>query len=173
MEKNLISNIINVILSIILVALIVDVSYKKPEIIYIDKVIVIHEDNLFDKDKFAKTIKNTKIKFPHIVYAQSILETGNWNSTIFMENNNLFGMRNSGNRSTTSNGNLKGYACYDSWKESLYDYAFYQASYLRHIKTEEEYFNYLNTSYANDTLYVDKIKSIIHSKKLNHLFNNI
>ena len=173
MEKNLISNIINVILSIILVALIVNVLYKKPEIIYIDKVIVIHEDNLFDKDKFAKTIKNTKIKFPHIVYAQSILETGNWNSTIFIENNNLFGMRNSGNRSTTANGNLKGYACYDNWKESLYDYAFYQASYLRHIKTEEEYFDYLNTSYASDTLYVDKIKSIIHSKKLNHLFNNI
>jgi flagellum-specific peptidoglycan hydrolase FlgJ len=173
MKKNLISNIINVILSIILIALIVDVSYKKPEIIYLDKIIVIYEDNLFDKDKFAKTIKNTKIKFPHIVYAQSILETGNWNSTIFIENNNLFGMRNSFSRATTANGSSMGYACYNTWKDSLYDYALYQSSYTRHIKTEDDYFNHLKSSYASDPLYVNKLKYLIKTNKLKELFKNL
>jgi hypothetical protein len=44
----------------------------------------------FHKDSLIRLLKNLNVKFPHIVMAQSILETGHWTSKIYNENNNLF-----------------------------------------------------------------------------------
>jgi len=142
---------------------------EEPDIIYIDK--IIFTEDVFDEDVLANEIKELNVKFPHIVYAQSILETGYWNSKIFVENNNLFGMKSASSRITTSRCNVNGHAYYNNWKESLYDYALYQSSYLRKIKTEDEYLNYLSNSYAGDPGYVRKIKSIIKTKDLYSKFN--
>jgi hypothetical protein len=37
----------------------------------------------------------------------------------------------------------------------------FQAAYLNDIKTEEEYFQYLRANYAEDSMYVEKLKKII------------
>ena len=39
-------------------------------------------------------------------------------------------------RATTANGTQLGHAYYDDWKESVTDYALYQAAYLNKIRKE-------------------------------------
>lgn len=128
------------------------------------------EKKKFTKDKLANEIKRLNIKFPHIVMAQSIIETRKWTSPIFKENHNLFGMKEANVRITTSSGTERGHAYYEDWYQSLYDYAFYQSRYLGGIKSETEYLNYLSESYAEDKNYITKIKMVIEKEKLNDLF---
>jgi hypothetical protein len=59
-----------------------------------EKIIVVDEtSNKFSEEELIQLIKDLNMKFPHIVLAQAKLETGNFDSNIFKENNNLFGMK--------------------------------------------------------------------------------
>lgn len=116
-------------------------------------------DTTFSKELFINYLNQTNIKYPEIVYAQAILETGNFSSKLFRNNNNLFGMKKIGNRPTASKGSKDGYAYFETWKKSVLDYAIYQSLYLKN-KSKEEYYNYLSTVYATDSTYITKIKLI-------------
>ena len=124
----------------------------------------------FEEKELIQLMKDLNMKFPHIALAQSYIETNRFKSRIFRENNNLFGMKQARQRVNTAKGTQHNHAYYESWEESVYDYAFYQCRYLGGIKTEEEYFRYLNASYAEDPNYVSKIKSVIKREKLRELF---
>lgn len=124
----------------------------------------------FSQEKMIELIKDLNIKFPHIVMAQSIIETGHFKSKIFKENHNLFGMKQAKVRVNTAKGTQYSHAYYDTWQESVYDYAFYQCRYLGSIHTEEEYLNYLSRSYAEDPNYISKIQSLIKKEDLKKLF---
>lgn len=137
------------------------------------EVLILTHDEMvdpFSEDKFAEMLNQLNVKFPHIATAQSMLETSSWSSDIFKENNNLFGMKEAKTRVTTSNGTISGHAYYNHWRESVYDYAFYQSRYLSKIKNEEEYFNYLANNYAEDSLYIPKLKNIIKQHNLKERF---
>lgn len=121
------------------------------------RMLVINQENEFSEEKLKEYIIGLNIKFPHIVFAQAKLESGYFKSTIFKENNNLFGMKIATRRPTTNKGENRGHAAFDSWKESVVDYAFYQARYLGEIKTEGEYIQYLKANYAEDPGYVEKV----------------
>lgn len=121
------------------------------------RMLVIKQENEFSEVKLKEYIIGLNIRFPHIVFAQAKLESGYFKSTIFKENNNLFGMKIATRRPTTNKGENRGHAAFDSWKESVVDYAFYQARYLGEIKTEGEYIQYLKANYAEDPGYVDKV----------------
>jgi uncharacterized FlgJ-related protein len=136
------------------------------------KAIIIKENdkkNEFSETKLREYILELNIKFPHIVLAQSQLETGHYTSKIFKENNNLFGMKEAKQRPTTNKGTENDHAYYDNWKESVQDYAMYSARYLNQIKTQEEYLQYLSQNYAEDQNYVTKLKLIIDK---NNTINN-
>lgn len=131
------------------------------------KEIVIREankENEFSPEKLRAYLLELNIKFPHIVYAQARLESGNFNSGIFKENHNLFGMKIATRRPTTNKGEENGHAYYESWKESVVDYAFYQAAYLSDIKSETEYLEYLKASYAESPQYMEKLLELIAEK---------
>jgi len=131
------------------------------------KEIVIREankENEFSPEKLRAYLLELNIKFPHIVYAQARLESGNFNSGIFKENHNLFGMKIATRRPTTNKGEENGHAYYESWKESVVDYAFYQAAYLSDIKSETEYLEYLKASYAESPQYMEKLLQLISEK---------
>ena len=128
------------------------------------RAVIIKENDKFSKEKLKEYILELNIKFPHIVYAQAILESGNFKSNIFLENNNLFGMKVSKLRPTTNKGEDKNHAFYNNWKESVQDYAFYQAAYLNKIKTEDEYFQYLKINYAENPFYVEILKKLIKNE---------
>lgn len=136
-----------------------------------ERMVVINENNTkFSSDTLIYMLKELNVKFPHIVLAQSIVETGHWTSKIFLENNNLFGMKEAYVRVHTAKGTQYGHAYYEDWEESVYDYAFYQCRYLGAIRTEDEYFNYLSNSYAEAPNYIKILKQVIVDEKLREKF---
>lgn len=136
-----------------------------------ERMVVINENNTeFSSDTLIHMLKQLNVKFPHIVLAQSIVETGHWTSKIFLENHNLFGMKEAYVRVHTARGTQYGHAYYEDWEESVYDYAFYQCRYLGAIRTEDEYFNYLSNSYAESPNYIKILKQVIVDEKLREKF---
>ena len=136
-----------------------------------ERITLINEKDSFSKEKMANMLDDLNVKFPWIPMAQSMIETGQWKSEVFLENNNLFGMREAKSRITTSIGTNLNHAEYNSWRESVYDYAFYQSRYLGNIKTESEYYQYLDASYAEDPGYIKKVQQIVERCNLKKLFN--
>lgn len=129
------------------------------------------DKNKFTENKFVDELKRLNVKFPEIVMAQSILETGNFTSKIFKENHNLFGMKQATVRINTANGTQYGHAYYDNWYQSIYDYAFYQCRYLSDIHNEDEYFSYLSKVYAEaGDGYVIALKNVISKNKIREKF---
>jgi Mannosyl-glycoprotein endo-beta-N-acetylglucosaminidase len=143
-----------------------NLSDLEKEILIID----INNRNDFNQDKLVTMLKDLNVRFPHIVVAQARLETGGYKSRIFKENNNLFGMKQATVRVNTASGTQHNHAYYDTWRESVYDYAFYQTRYLSGAKTESEYLYVLGQSYAEDPNYVIKLKNEIEKNNLRSLF---
>lgn len=104
-------------------------------------------------------ILNMKLEHPTIVMSQAIVESGHMQSGLFFRNNNLFGMKQSGQRATVTNKMKDGYKYYSHWKESVYDYALLQMSYYKGL-TREEYFAKLSRSYASAEKYIETIKKV-------------
>lgn len=128
----------------------------------------------FTPERLLESLNELNIQNKEIVYAQSILESGNFKSKLFLFNNNLFGMRKAYQRPTTNNDDkkhenvIKGYAFYISWEYSVFDYALWQTSYARNL-SEKDYFKKLEESYAQDKNYIKKLKEIMNDNK--YLFN--
>lgn len=120
-------------------------------------------DILSSRVKIA--IVNLNIKHSDIVYAQAVLESRFFTSKLFINNNNMFGMKLARVRPTTAiDADENGYAIYNSWKECLIDYALYQSSYLRGL-SHDEYMKKLASSYAEDKDYINKLTRIINNQK--------
>src|SRR6056300_690426 len=126
--------------------------------------------NNFSEEKLIDLLKTLNVKYPHIVLAQAKIESGHYTSKIFKENHNLFGMKEARVRINTANGTQYNHAFYTNWRESVYDYAFYQCRYLSGLKTEEEYLAYLGRSYAEDPNYLSKIRGLVKRENLRELF---
>jgi uncharacterized FlgJ-related protein len=135
-----------------------------------DKLIVIREYNEFSENKLIEKITELNFRYPHIILAQAKLESGHFKSTIFLENNNMFGMKEAKLRANLAKGTNRGHAYYETWQESVIDYALYYSSYLRSINTEGEYFEYLRQNYAEDPTYVQRLKQIISKQDLKSKF---
>ena len=127
----------------------------------------------FTKEAFITYMKEVNIKYPHIVYAQAMVETGGFKSEIFKNNHNLFGMKRARIRCNIAQGTKRGHAFYNHWTESVIDYALYQTSYMHRIKSESDYFAHLDKSYAEDPTYVSKLKAIIQSNNLEEFVDSI
>jgi hypothetical protein len=129
------------------------------------------EKNKFSEEKFISELKRLNVKFPYIVMAQAIAETGHYKSQVFKENHNLFGMKQATVRINTAKGTQNGHAYYDNWYQSVYDYAFYQCRYLGQINTENDYYLYLSSTYAEaGDGYIKLVKDIIETEKLKEKF---
>jgi uncharacterized FlgJ-related protein len=114
---------------------------------------------------YLEIIEND-IKHPDIVLAQAILESGYLSSQIFIENNNLFGMRFPERRPTVALSENRGYSVYDCWTDSVKDYKLFQEFlFKRKEKTRDEYFDYLDRIYAEDSNYVPFLKKVIEDNK--------
>jgi len=135
-----------------------------------EKLIVVREYNEFSETKLIEKITELNFKYPYIILAQAKLESGHFKSTIFLENNNMFGMKEAKLRANLAKGTNRGHAYYETWQESVIDYALYYSSYLRSINTEGEYFEYLRQNYAEDLTYVQRLKEIIKKEELKNKF---
>jgi uncharacterized FlgJ-related protein len=124
----------------------------------------------FSQEKLIELLIKLKVKFPHIVLAQARLETGKYKSKIFRENHNLFGMKEASRRINTAVGTQYNHAYYEHWRESVYDYAFYQCRYFGSVTNESQYISSLGQSYAEDPEYVQKLKNEINKNNLKKYF---
>lgn len=109
-------------------------------------------------------IIKSNILYPDVVFAQALLESGNLTSNVYKVENNLFGMKFPRKRKTTSSKKGEtGYANYEHWTESVYDYKLWQNQTLRNkkIETQSEYLNHLGNVYAEDIHYITKLKSFL------------
>ena len=123
------------------------------------------------KENLYKQIIKYGIKFPDIVFAQAILESGTFTSKLFKSSNNLFGMKVPTKRESVKIGMTRGgYSKYIDWGYSVYDYSLWQGHMLktRNDITKKQYFALLGKVYAEDPQYVNKLKRRI--SEYNHIF---
>lgn len=98
--------------------------------------------------------KLQNVKYPKIVTAQSIQETGWYKSYNCTKRNNLFGLRY----------NHK-YKVFNHWKESV---TYYRDHIQNRYKNGENYYDFLDRiGYASDSLYNQKIRSIVRKYSIN------
>ncbi len=145
----------------------------------------LHSGNNICTSPIPPTIQNLRnemiqqdiICIPEVL-AQVRIESGNMNSFLFRKTNNLLGMRFPFKRTTVASGiylpandtiiygsqkelikfsKQDHYAVYNSWQESVSDYKLWQE---QHFKVKEKYLEFLGNVYAEDSLYVDKVKAI-------------
>jgi len=138
-------------------------STKKVDTVYL-KINEINNHWLYDE------IKSQGVVFPDIVFGQALLESGNFKSNVFKENNNLFGMRLPKVRKTTAIGKNRGYAKYENWVQSVGDYLLWQQSIpKKYLKSRENYFYYLQKYYCTSPHYQSRVKRTIkeHKQHLN------
>ena len=135
---------------------------KDPEVIVRTKTRIIPENpDEFSPEKFKEYLKALNIRHYSVAYAQACLETGNFKSKAFKVSNNLFGMKQAKCRPTTCSGEYLKHASYTHWRESVIDYALYYSKYLSKFRTQKSLLNYLSRHYAEDSMYIVKIKNLI------------
>lgn len=123
--------------------------------------VIVNEDRDFTKEKLVEEIDKYNFRFPHIVYAQALQETGHFTSDNFSKHNNVFGMKVAKSRITTAKKHKETiHATYNDWQESVIDRALFETTFMRQLKTEAEYYNYLDRNYAEDKTYENKLKKL-------------
>lgn len=113
-------------------------------------------DTRFSKEALMDAIHYFNLYEPDWVYAQAVLETGNFSSMVFQRKNNLFGLYNS---------RYKHYYMFTHWSESVLAYKkMIQKPERYNPNVDTDYGKFLNRiKYAEDPNYVQKLKSIIEN----------
>jgi hypothetical protein len=133
-------------------------------------------------ENLKKELHKQEIICSNEVLAQMKLESAYFNSSLLHKTNNLMGMRFPFSRPTAACGiyipstnkiiygnkvTLKkfakqsNYAVYSSWQDAVADYKLWQES---NFKVKDRYLDYLGKVYAEDQLYVDKIRTMAEGK---------
>ena len=108
------------------------------------------------EDSVYNYILELNIQHPEVVLRQARIESGNFKSRVFLENNNMFGMKIPNKRPNMVSGSNMGYAVYNNWQESVIDYALYQVYSGKNL-SKEDYIKMLNNNYAEDAEYLNKL----------------
>ena len=111
-----------------------------------------HKDEPCTDESVKAYIKALNLRYPDIVYRQTILESNHFTSPLYKNLNNLLGMEATTTRPTFGINIGQRFAKYDSWKESLADYAIWQSYMAREIRNEQEYYLLLDKIYCPYTL---------------------
>jgi flagellum-specific peptidoglycan hydrolase FlgJ len=120
----------------------------------------------FSELNVYKQLVKIGIAYPDVVLAQAKIETGNFTSRIFTENNNMFGMKLPERRETTAVGENRNHAKYTDWIQSIKDYKLWQDQMIHRTPTKRAYLAYLKRNYAEDKNYINKIKKTVKSLKM-------
>ncbi len=135
-----------------------------------ENVLLVECENEFSEEKLVDKIKELNFKFPWIVLAQAQRETGYYTSAIFKENNNLFGLKEAKVRINVAQGTNRGHAFFESWEESVMDYALWSSTYASKCNTEEKYYQLLGQMYAESPTYVQDLKGMVKQNNLKEKF---
>ena len=137
-----------------------EIKGDKVETLSIDTHLSVYALKMPNKGDIYDLMDILSIEHRDIVYAQMLLESGRFESSISKSNNNFFGMKHPKKRKTVSLGSKNGYASYESWAHSVYDYRLWQEEFGLGL-TDEEYLALLQSKYAEDVNYSHKLRKII------------
>lgn len=152
--------------ALILIALFVLTSLKNKKEADPNEVI----NDSFSKEALVEEIKCHGFKYPDIILAQAVLESGHFKSAVFKENNNLFGMRQPKKRYNLCNGTNLNHALYDNWKVCVEDRMIYEKLYLNKM-TRIQYKKFLDKTYAKGKNYSVVLEKLIIKNDLKNYFN--
>ena len=121
----------------------------------IKEVIIVHEkyDDFFKDQEATGTsmlvaCEYYGVKYPSIVTAQAILESGNFKSQVFKKYNNPFGLYNSATKS---------YYKFNHWTDAILAYQ----TMIEYKYEGGDYYSFLDSiGYAADQDYIRKVKAI-------------
>lgn len=109
-------------------------------------------------ERIKQELINLNVQNVDVVYAQILIESGNFTSNIWKNNNNCSGMKVAKTRPTTAIGEQFNHAMYKNWRDGLLDIALWQSCYARNL-TKEQYLKVIGEIYAEDENYLTKIKN--------------
>ena len=116
----------------------------------------------FNMSNLRSEIVKQNIKYPNIVLAQAILESGaQFNSHVFLDNHNLFGMKKPSVRKTLATGENRGHATFNNWIDSVKDYKMFQDQNGYSNLSVSDYMKKLDSDYCPGCGYSKKIKEIM------------
>jgi uncharacterized FlgJ-related protein len=120
----------------------------------------------FSEKNLAQELKKQGVMYPDVAMAQSMLETGHFKSDIFLDNNNLFGMKHPRQRQTLSKGPNRGHASFDKWQDSVKDYKMWQDYNKLSNLSKDQYIAKLNRIYCmppscGSNNYAKKVQSLL------------
>lgn len=132
---------------------------------------VVHTEIIYDiNDPFSEEkvliyLNELHVKYPNVALAQMKVESANGTSKVFREGNNLFGMQAAVKRPTTSLGIRNNHAYYSHWRQSVIDYALFQAfvSNPENMDSEAAWLSYIGHVYAEDNQYKQKLIVVLNS----------
>ncbi len=120
----------------------------------------------FNMSNLRSEIVKQNIKYPNIVLAQAILESGaQFNSHVFLDNHNLFGMKKPSVRKTLATGENRGHATFNNWIDSVKDYKMFQDQNGYSNLSVNDYMKKLDSDYCPGCGYSKKIKQIMSDIK--------
>jgi len=182
---------------LILVATVGRAAYEERKIVELlpEWEVVIFKNHLPDFSQTCKSLlcllEKYRVKVLHVVFSQSLLETGFFTSPIYKKNKNPFGMKVSKrgiNIDPKSQEFIKCgcydkvHACYRTYEDAVKDFKMWQDDRLkayankfgREPVTDEQYLHFLNNividnklyRYATDKRYTIKVRTIL--KKYGH-----
>lgn len=125
----------------------------------------------FTKQALVDEIKCHRFKYPDIVLAQAVLESGHFKSAVFKANNNLFGMKQPKKRYNLCNGTNLNHALYDNWKLCVEDRMIYEALYLNDM-SRIQYKRFLDKTYAKGKNYSGILEKLIVKNDLKDYFKD-
>jgi hypothetical protein len=120
----------------------------------------------FSEKNLGQELKKQGVMYPDVAMAQCMLETGYFKSDIFLDNNNLFGMKHPRQRQTLSKGPNRGHASFDNWQDSVKDYKMWQDYNKLSNLSKDQYVAKLNRIYCippscGTNNYAKKVKSLL------------
>jgi hypothetical protein len=119
----------------------------------------------FSVENLKSEIVKQGIKYPNIVLAQAVLESGHFKSDIFLDNHNIFGMKKPSVRKTKATGENRGHATFNNWVDSVIDYKMFQDQNGYSNLSVNDYMKKLGTDYCPGCNYEKKIKEIMAYNK--------
>jgi hypothetical protein len=120
----------------------------------------------FTDKNLAQELKKQGVMYPDVALAQSMLETGYFKGSIFLDNNNLFGMKHPRQRPTLSKGPNRGHASFNDWQDSVKDYKMWQEYNKLSNLSKDQYIAKLNRIYCippscGSNNYAKKVQSLL------------
>lgn len=153
-------------------------SSLKNQLLNVTESVQIRDEFKTERDVLMNALKFYNVRFPRVVLAQSILETGYFDSAIFRGNFNAFGIKRNphGFSQNLERCPDRNHACYASIRESILDYLIWQRRRLeayeaKHgpVLSEEQYLTFLDNlvigkgtyRYAEDPNYTKKLRRLL------------